>query len=36
MPTTYFVDGEGIIVNVHRGPLTTSQIDEVVEQIVEG
>ena len=27
MPTTYFIDGDGIVSAVHRGPLTVEQID---------
>jgi cytochrome c biogenesis protein CcmG, thiol:disulfide interchange protein DsbE len=27
MPTTYFINGEGLVMAVHRGPLTQSQLE---------
>jgi hypothetical protein len=27
MPTTYFINGEGLVTAVHRGPLTQSQLE---------
>lgn len=36
LPTTYFVDPEGTIAAVHRGPLTGGQIDGYLEETVAG
>jgi peroxiredoxin len=33
LPTTFFVDGEGIIQGIHRGVLTQSLIDDYLQQI---
>jgi len=31
MPTTYFVNGEGVVTAVHRGPIAASQIEEYLD-----
>jgi len=36
LPTTYFVNPEGTIAAVHRGPLTGGQIDGYLHQTVDG
>lgn len=36
LPTTYFVDAEGTIAAVHRGPLTGGQIAGYLEETVSG
>jgi peroxiredoxin len=33
MPTTYFIDAEGIVSAVHRGPLTQAQIDAYLDDM---
>ncbi len=32
MPTTYFLNAEGVVTAVHRGPLVSSQLDGYLEQ----
>lgn len=34
LPTTYFIDKEGIVSAIHRGPLTTGQIDGYLAEII--
>jgi len=34
LPTTYFIDREGIVSAVHRGPLTPGQIDGYLGEII--
>ena len=34
LPSSYFVDAEGIVSAVHRGPLTLGQIDEYLTQTI--
>ena len=34
LPTTYFIDQEGIVSAVHRGPLTAGQIDGYLGEII--
>ncbi len=34
LPTTYFIDREGIVSAVHRGPLTAGQIDGYLGEII--
>jgi peroxiredoxin len=34
LPTTYFIDREGIVSAIHRGPLTTNQIDGYLAEIL--
>ena len=36
MPTTYFVDGSGVITAVHRGPMTQAQIDGYLAAALDG
>lgn len=36
LPTTYFVNPEGTIAAVHRGPLTGSQIDSYLQETTAG
>lgn len=36
LPTTYFVNPEGAIAAVHRGPLTGSQIDSYLQETTAG
>lgn len=36
LPTTYFVNPEGTIAAVHRGPLTGGQIEGYLEETVPG
>ena len=36
MPTTYFVDGNGVITAVHRGPMTQGQIDGYLAEALSG
>jgi peroxiredoxin len=32
MPSSYFINGDGVIVAIHRGPLTEGQIDSYLEE----
>ncbi|GMQ77918.1 MAG: hypothetical protein BMS9Abin02_0409 [Anaerolineae bacterium] len=34
LPTSYFIDQEGIVSSIHRGPLTTSQFDGYLAEII--
>ena len=34
LPTTYFIDREGIVSAIHRGPLTSNQIDGYLAEIL--
>ena len=34
MPTTYFLDENGVVTAVHRGPLVSSQLDGYLEQTI--
>lgn len=34
LPSTYFVDPDGVVQAVHRGPLTSGQIDGYLSQII--
>jgi len=36
MPTTYFINGDGVITVVHRGPMTESQIDDYLSETLSG
>jgi peroxiredoxin len=36
LPTTFFVDGDGTIAVVHRGPMTTGQIEGYLAEILPG
>ena len=35
MPTTYFVNGDGVITAVHRGPLTQNQLENYLSLTIE-
>jgi hypothetical protein len=35
MPTTYFVNGDGVITAVHRGPLSQSQLENYLSLTIE-
>jgi cytochrome c biogenesis protein CcmG/thiol:disulfide interchange protein DsbE len=35
LPTTYFIDQEGIVSAIHRGPLTTGQIEGYLAEIID-
>ena len=34
MPTTFFIDAEGTVTAIHRGPLTSEQIDELLAETI--
>lgn len=36
MPTTFFLDEEGRIVRRHSGAIASSQLEEAIEQLIEG
>lgn len=36
LPTTFFIDGEGAIAVIHRGPMTLSQIEGYLEETISG
>jgi peroxiredoxin len=35
MPTTYFINGDGVITAVHRGPLTQNQLENYLEITID-
>lgn len=35
MPSSYFINGDGVIVAIHRGPLTQGQIDSYLEDALQ-
>jgi hypothetical protein len=35
MPTSYFLDGSGRVVAIHRGPMSEQQIEEYLQLALE-
>jgi hypothetical protein len=36
LPTTFFIDAEGTITAIHRGPMTLEQIEGYLEETIAG